>query len=510
MNGSRAYNGNTRVLFDPALASPIDRQGNVDHMFDTPWLLKMGGKSYYDWGIPIRSWRFIHYPSASIPGYVAPVCNSCKVKCLADSVEATFNPLTDDVHEIELCIYRKCLIRKVEVALSNRTPSKSLELSLNHTEYHETHAWDHGEFISDAEALHAPIVSVNFWQGGWLIESISRRCLPIAYCDELQCVFCNNFLKNPHCKPFVAYVMGAMLYLLASALSGLTIVALLSAARQRLVRIILTPRTTSLLARMLRVRASEESIELEGTAVRSALIRRPNRVTRRKIQWLRNRLRRNYPIRSAFLSRSLSRQSLRIATTAVVIMIIVPAISACKRDIVLTAFNETKDPRTGDKLFMFHSTLMQPLAQSLSPMCVFLKGTNEEPLIALRIDLERTLLKCNENVSTFTRDVTFDQFFLEDRGNHDCHESNRTKLISHQFRNAQHSVAKKPLSFPLPGCLYEVTYVSPLNYHIGRLFTCMNWTTGIQVKYTWISSWGIQERLMFLSDTPEAKKWGYV
>lgn len=52
----------------------------------------------------------------------------------------------------------------------------------------------------------------------------------------------------------------------------------------------------------------------------------------------------------------------------------------------------------------------------------------------------------------------------------------------------------------MPSCLHEVIYASPLNYDVGKHFTCANWTTEVQSKYTWLTRLGIQERMLFLSE----------
>lgn len=227
-------------------------------------------------------------------------------------------------------------------------------------------------------------------------------------------------------------MFGVVLSFLVATAVGLPTIALLTLAQRQLSK--LSVASFSLLSLLFVSRPNTQGYELENTEIQSALVpRRANRSTRRKIYMLRNRMQlRNRPIRSSFLSQPPSMQSLRVATTIVVLAIAAPITTACKHEVVLTASGNLSDEKTGGRLFLVNDTIQRPISQSLTPLCIFLVSEHNEPLAVLRIDFEQTRLVCNERVQTFTRDIIFDQFFLEDGGNHDCHETDSTRQISFQ------------------------------------------------------------------------------
>nr|CAD2183292.1 unnamed protein product [Meloidogyne enterolobii] len=140
--------------------------------------------------IPIRAWGktkikiydFIEKKEKS-------KCEMCEVKCTSEGIQITSE---NKLSGFEMCLNQKCEYTAFPEKIENKTLAKKT-------------------LVNDY------VVLTSFFRKGEKIKEIELKCNHKDICKLIDCTFCWEYLKNPHCYPEMAMIsLGIAIYFLTS------------------------------------------------------------------------------------------------------------------------------------------------------------------------------------------------------------------------------------------------------------------------------------------------------
>lgn len=443
------------LIYDPYRsennASDAVRRAKTDSRGQTIeeslWYLNSGGTDL----VNVARWKIKFMPRRSqVFNPYSETCHTCRLKCLPGKVEVHFDSKID---AIEVCFWGDCKLRKIRSYENLEKAIFSHSDKINYTFLHEIHHFDFDDFVPNQDELHSPKVKVSFWKEGIMLDQISRSCPATNYCIHEPRMFSQSFVQNPHCHPIVSHAIGLTMWFAAW-----TVVTFVSALAYGFIRRFVRDRTAAQrvrqgLARLVRpVLTRITQLFTERFNINSPL-RRPSRVKYSAhyesgplVEYRRRSLRGRSQSLSALRSRvrtrqrvtlhrdicrsSTSLQPLQLASTLLIICVIVPLSETCAVSVVKHA-----EPFLDMQFHLNETELFMQLPTTGQPGCVLLTDPHMKPLGVVEVTVDRVWFKCVESVDCWTRDLIFKNIVINELGNVKCSVSDAVDYALRQFTN---------------------------------------------------------------------------